>query len=87
MFGKKKKQPQIDQEQLELIENAQRRVKQKKRLYTHFVVFLIGAVFLILANTVLGIGEGTQFFGIDWFVFAIFGWLFFFVYHFFKAFL
>ena len=70
MFGKKKKQPQIDQEQLELIENAQRRVKQKKRLYTHFVVFLIGAVFLILANTVLGIGEGTQFFGIDWFVFV-----------------
>ena len=87
MFGKKKKQPQIDKEQLELIENAQRRVKQKKRLYTHFVVFLIGAVFLILANTVLGIGEGTQFFGIDWFVFAIFGWLFFFVYHFFNVFI
>jgi dihydrofolate reductase len=33
MFGKKKQQPQIDKEQLELIENAQRRIKQKKRLY------------------------------------------------------
>jgi dihydrofolate reductase len=86
MFGKKKQQPQIDKEQLELIENAQRRVRQKKRLYIHFVVFLIGAIFLILANTVLGIGKGTQMFGIDWFVFAIFGWFFFFVYHVFNVF-
>ena len=86
MFGKKKNIPQIDTEQLELIQNAQKRVKQKKRLYIHFVVFLIGALFLILANTVLGIGDGVQFFGIDWFVFAIFGWLFFFVYHTFNVF-
>ena len=86
MFGKKKQAPQIDKEQLELIENAQRRIKQKKRLYIHFVIFLIGAVFLILANTVLGIGEGVQFFGIDWFVYAIFAWLFFFIYHVFNVF-
>jgi dihydrofolate reductase len=86
MFGKKKQTPQIDKEQLELIENAQRRIKQKKRLYIHFVIFLIGAVFLILANTVLGIGEGVQFFGIDWFVYAIFAWLFFFIYHVFTVF-
>ena len=86
MFGKKKQQYQIDKEQLELIENAQRRVRQKKRLYIHFVVFLIGAVFLILANTVLGIGGGVQFFGIDWFVFAIFAWLFFFIYNLFNVF-
>lgn len=85
MFGKKKETPQIDKEQLELIENAQRRVRQKKRLYIHFVIFLIGAVFLILANTVLGIGKDVQFFGIDWFVYAIFAWLFFFVYHVFNV--
>jgi dihydrofolate reductase len=86
MFGKKKQQPQIDKEQLELIENAQRRVRQKKRLYIHFVVFLIGALFLILANTVLGIGKDVQIYGIDWFVYAIFTWLFFFVYHVFNVF-
>jgi dihydrofolate reductase len=85
MFGKKKQQPQIDKEQLELIENAQGRIRQKKRLYIHFVVFLIGALFLILANTVLGIGKGVQFFGIDWFVFAVFGWLFIFIYHVFNV--
>ncbi|MBD3864602.1 dihydrofolate reductase [Olleya marilimosa] len=82
MFGlKKKEKPQIDKEQLELIKNAQRRIKQKKRLYAHFVIFLIGAVFLIVANTVLGIGKDTKFFGINWFVFAIMAWLFFFLYH------
>ncbi|MBT8272301.1 MAG: dihydrofolate reductase [Bacteroidia bacterium] len=86
MFGKKKTKPQIDQEQLELIQNAQRRVKQKKRLYIHFVIFLIGAIFLILANTVLGIGKDFQIMGIDWFVFAIFAWLFLFVYHVFNVF-
>ena len=86
MFGKKKIKPEIDKEQLELIQNAQRRIKQKKRLYVHFVIFLIGAVFLILANTVLGIGKDFQILGIDWFVFAIFTWLFLFVYHLFNVF-
>lgn len=86
MFGKKKEKPQIDQEQLALIKTAQHRIKQKKRLYIHFVVFLIGAVFLIIANTVLGIGKDTKFFGINWFVYAILAWLFFFLYHLFNVF-
>jgi len=87
MFGKKKQKPQIDQEQLALIENAQRRVKQKKGLYVHFVVFLIGAVFLILANTVLGIGKDFTIFGLNWFVIAISVWLFFFLYQAFNVFI
>lgn len=86
MFGKKKEIPQIDKDQLELIENAQKRIKQKKRLYIHFVVFLIGAIFLIVANTLLGIGKDFKIFDIDWFVFAIFIWLFLFIYHLFNVF-
>ncbi len=86
MFGKKKPTPQIDKDQLELIENAQKRIKQKKRLYVHFVIFLIGAIFLIIANTVLGIGKDFKLFGIDWFVFAILLWLFLFIYHLFNVF-
>lgn len=81
MFGKKKQSSQIDQEQLELITNAQKRIKQKRRLYIHFVVFLIGSVVLIILNTVLGIGEQMTFFGKEWFVYAILIWLSFFVYH------
>lgn len=87
MFGKKKAVPQIDKEQLALIKNAERRIKQKKRLYIHFVIFLIGAVFLIIANTALGIGEDFKILNIDWFVFAILLWLFFFIYHFINVFI
>lgn len=86
MFGKKKALLQIDKDQLELIENAQKRIKQKKRLYIHFVIFLIGAVFLILANTVLGIGKEFTILGKEWFLFAILIWLFLFVYHAFNVF-
>lgn len=87
MFGKKKQTPSIDAEQLELIENAQKRIKQKKRLYIHFVVFLIGAVFLIIANTVLGVGEDFTIAGVNWFVYAILAWLFLFIYHFVNVFI
>lgn len=86
MFGKKKDIPQIDKDQLELIQNAQKRIKQKKRLYIHFVVFLIGAVFLIIANTLLGIGEDFKLFDLNWFVYAILIWLFLFIYHLFSVF-
>ena len=86
MFWKKKHIPTIDKDQLELIENAQKRIKQKKRLYIHFVVFLIGAVFLIIANTVLGIGKDFTIAGINWFVYAILAWLFLFIYHFINVF-
>ncbi|MEP1490394.1 MAG: dihydrofolate reductase [Algibacter sp.] len=85
MFGKKKTPPQIDKDQLELIENAQKRIKQKKRLYIHFVLFLIGAAFLIVANTVLGIGENFTILGKEWFLYAILLWSFFFVYHIFNV--
>ena len=87
MFGKKKNIPQIDKDQLELIENAQKRIKQKKRLYVHFVIFLIGALFLILANTVLGIGKEFTILDKEWFLFAILIWLFFFLYHTFNVFI
>ena len=87
MFGKKKTVPQIDQEQLALIKYAEKRIKQKKRVYVHFVVFLIGAVILILANTVLGIGKDFTIAGLDWFVIAIILWLALFIYHFVSVFI
>ncbi|WP_299098907.1 dihydrofolate reductase [uncultured Winogradskyella sp.] len=87
MFGKKKQVSTIDKDQLELIENAQKRIKQKKRLYIHFVVFLIGSIILILSETVLGIGKNFKIAGINWFVFAIIGWLFLLIYHFVSVFI
>jgi len=85
MLGRKKKTPEIDKAQLELIENAQKRIKQKKRLYSHFVMFLIGSIFMIIANTLLDIGKGFKVAGIEWFVPVIIVWLFFLCYHAFNV--
>ncbi len=87
MFGKNKIKPEIDKEQLELFQNAQRRVKQKRRLYVHFVLFLIGALLLVIANVGLGIAKDFKIFELDWFVIAIILWLFIFLYHVLNVFL
>lgn len=87
MFGKKKSNSTINAEQLEQIQYAQKRIRQKKRLYIHFVVFLIAAVFIIVANTVLGIGKDFKIANIDWFVYAILLWFFVIVYHFVNVFI
>jgi len=78
---KKKKQTHIALEEHELLENAQRRISQRKRLYTHFVVFLIGSVFMVLINKVLKYGVDY-----DWFVWAILAWSFLFAIHAFNFF-
>lgn len=83
----KKKETAIDPEQRELIENAQARVRQKKSLYRHFVVFLAGAILLIVLNLALGIGEEFKPFEKPWFVWAILIWTFFFLVHLINVFL
>ena len=82
MFSKNNNKPEITLEQHDLLETAQNRIKQKKRLYTHFVIFLIGSVFLILINKILKYGESY-----DWFIWAITFWAFLFVIHIFNVFI
>ncbi len=65
-------------EQHELYENARYRVKQKKRLYYHFILFLVGSVFLIALNKIFDVGETIM---QDWFVWAILLWFFIFILH------
>ena len=69
-------------EQHELYEKARKRVKQKKRLYYHFVLFLIGSVFLIVLNIFFKVGSQ---FG-EWFKYAIALWFFVWVLHFINVF-
>lgn len=71
-----------NQEQHEIYEKARKRIGQKKRLYWHFLLFLVGSIFLIILNEVLHVGEN---FG-DWFVWAIVLWFFFWVLHFVNVF-
>lgn len=81
MFSQKKNTSKLDSEQRELYENARRRTKQKKRLFQHFVIFLVGAVILIILNVVIGYREDFMPLGYDWFVLAIIIWSFFFLIH------
>ncbi|UII80790.1 2TM domain-containing protein [Flagellimonas sp. CMM7] len=81
MLSRKKEQNPVDIEQHELLENAQKRIRQKKRLFSHFVLFLIGSVFLVLINKILKYGEAY-----DWFIWAILLWAFLFIIHAFNVF-
>ena len=76
MFTKNKTKPELNLEQHDLLESAHTRIKQKKRLYEHFVIFLIGSVFLVLINKILKFGVEY-----DWFIWAITFWAFLFVIH------
>ena len=82
MFSKRKDTPQIDPVQKELYEHARKRVVQKKRLFQHFILFLVGALFLIVLNLLIGFGKEYTFFGINWSVIAVICWAFLFVLHF-----
>ena len=72
----------MDKEQHEIYEYARRRIRQKKRLYFHFVVLLVGSLFLFAANKWMHIGEPTE-----WYIWAITAWLFLFILHFIKVFI
>ena len=72
MFSKNKTKPEVDLEQHEMLESAHARIKQKKRLYLHFVIFLIGSVFLILINKILKYGETYDWFRAFLFVMHVF---------------
>ena len=87
MFSKKQETTKIDREQRKLIEYAQYRVKQKKNLFRHFVVFLAGAVLLIVLNKFLDFGANFRPGQVDWFVWAILIWFFIFLIHFLNVFL
>ena len=76
MASAERKSGKIDIEQRELFENAQRRIKQKKRLTTHFVIFIAGSILFIILNVALDFGKEFKPFGTDWFVWAILLWFF-----------
>ena len=86
MFSKKQESTKIDHQQRELIEYAQLRVKKKKNLFRHFIIFLAGAVLLIIVNLVLDFGRDFRPFNVDWFVWAILIWFFIFLVHFLNVF-
>jgi hypothetical protein len=86
MFSKKKNTSKLETDQRELYETARRRTVQKRRLFQHFVIFLVGAVLLIILNVVIGYRQDFTPLGYDWFVLAILIWTFFILVHFINVF-
>ena len=72
----------MDREQQERYEYARKRIKQKKGLYYHFVFFLIGSLFMFVANVLLKLGEPTQ-----WYIWAVTVWFFLLILHFIKVYI
>lgn len=77
-MGKKYVGMSTDNQQHELYEHARKRVVQKKRLYIHFVLLLVGSLILFFLNKVLNIGQE---FLEDWYKWAIILWSLIFVLH------
>ncbi|WP_452231578.1 dihydrofolate reductase [Lacinutrix sp. MEBiC02595] len=87
MFGKKKNKPKIDQEQLQLIQNAQRRIKQKKRFYSHAIVFAIFGLILYTFNVGLQLADEFTLATLPWSVVIIAVWFALLFWHFLNVFL
>ncbi|MBF01172.1 2TM domain-containing protein [Flavobacterium coralii] len=71
----------MEKNQQQLYEYARRRVKQKKRVYLHFILFFVGSIFLYIINKWLNVREEY-----NWYLWAITAWAFLFIMHFIKIF-
>jgi len=67
----------------ELYENARRRIKQKRNLYLHFVLFFVGSIFLIILNKLFKIDTYIS----NWSYWIILLWSFLFILHFINVFI
>src|SRR5690606_18445091 len=72
----------MDTSQHEQYEYARKRIRQKKNVFIHFLVFAVGSLFLYIVNKVLDIDRAD-----DWYLWASTAWAFFFVMHFIKVFI
>jgi hypothetical protein len=68
--------------QHEQYEYARRRIRQKKNVFFHFVLFFVGSIFLYLVNKVIKIDEPD-----NWYIWVITAWGFLFILHFIKVFI
>lgn len=82
---KDKSSSDINQEQIELLENAQKRIKQKKRLYYHFIFFLFISTISLTLNYIFKIGKELQLLDYSWSFWIVFLWFFLLIFHVFNV--
>lgn len=71
----------METSQHEQYEYARQRVKQKKKLYFHFVLLFLVSILLFILNKIFNIGEP-----INWYLWVITVWIFIFILNFIKVF-
>ena len=75
----------IYHEQIELLEYAQKRIKQKKFLYYHFVLFLFITAITLSLDYVFDIATDVNLFEYSWSFWIIFSWFFLLIFHVFNV--
>ncbi len=85
MFSKTNKNNRIDADQREQYEYARKRIKQKKALMRHVIIFLVGAMLLLVVDLVLQKGHDVLM--KDWSVWAVLIWSFLVLIHVFNVFI
>lgn len=86
MFSSNKNKDKIDQDQIDLIKTAQRRIKQKKLLFFHFSLMLFGILTLLSANILFGYKKEIVLLNYPWSYIAAISWFFLFVIHIYNVF-
>jgi len=81
MFAKNKTSEPTYDEQRDLFLYAQNRIKKKKGLYYHFIVFVVGGIFLFAFNKIFNYYPAY-----NWYLWALTLWLFFLLVHFINVF-
>ena len=76
----------IDDNTIELLENAQNRVRQKRNVYRHFIFFLFISGFILFVDIALSVGENLIFFDYSWSIWIVLIWSFILLYHLFDVF-
>jgi hypothetical protein len=72
----------MERELHEQYEYARRRIKQKKRLYFHFLLLLLGSFFLFISHKFFALDVNSS-----WYIWGITVWLFVFILHFIKVYI
>ena len=75
----------IDHEQIELLEYAQKRIRQKKFLYYHFILFLFVSAIVLSLGYVFNIASDIILLEYSWYFWVIFSWFFLFIFHVFNV--
>ena len=85
MIFRRKNKTTIDDRQIDLVDYARARIRQKKRLYFHFVAFLFTSLLMVILNIGLGYGAQIQPFGFPWVLSAALLWAVFLLLHLFQV--